>query len=349
MRLLARTHANPALGEELAPIYATDVKWLVPYWDDPAFDAYLCEFAARVCYRSVAQTGESPAFLRSKVLGRGHVDVAEHARMTVMTQTANSIPHHPFKFQEGLVHSATLRVWRELAFSDGAYAPLDNWLRYVAPYLYDRNGLGPEPAKVAHAPLPVQGQILELPAVAPGKHTICLGYTWPFINGALFDDVTSVTFYIHGVSRTCTHQLVRHRLGSFSQESQRYVRMPKGEWQPVVPPAVQKNPEAMAIMQEAWAFAEKKYAELTDLGIRGEDARFILPQAADSRLVMTMTYRGWRTFLDQRLDRGAQWEIRAVAEEIKFALDLIENTAARSANRVTPTAFAKMNDTERFA
>lgn len=340
MRLLARTHANPALAEELAPIYATDVKWLAPYWNSPHFDVLLCEFAARVCYRSVAQTGESSGFLRSKVLGHGHVDVAEHARLTMLTQTPNAVQPHPYKFQDGLLQSATLRVWRELAFSDGAYSPLDNWLRQIAPQLYDRNGIGPDPALESRQPFPVLGQILERPAVAPGKHTICLGYTWPFVNGELFDDVTSVTFYIHGVSRTCTHQLVRHRLASFSQESQRYVKLPKGEWNPVVPPAVQQNPEALAIMQEVWAFAEKKYAELTDLGIRGEDARFILPQAADSRLVMTMTYRGWRTFLEQRLDRAAQWEIRALAEEIKLALDLIEATAARSSNRVASVDYS---------
>ena len=126
----------------------------------------------------------------------------------------------------------------------------------------------------------------------------------------------SATFLIEGISRSCSHQIVRHRLASFSQESQRYVSLEKGGWDAIVPPSIADNPEAAAIMDEAWEHLQNAYAGLRRLGIPKEDARYLLPNAAETRLEMTMNFRSWRHFLWLRLDRAAQWEVRAVAVEI---------------------------------
>lgn len=123
----------------------------------------------------------------------------------------------------------------------------------------------------------------------------------------------AATFLIEGISRTCSHQIVRHRLASFSQESQRYVSLEKGGWQAVTPPALAANAEAQAVLDGAWEELQAAYGRLREMGIRKEDARFLLPNAAETRLVMTMDYAALRHFFWLRLDKAAQWEIRAAA------------------------------------
>jgi len=124
----------------------------------------------------------------------------------------------------------------------------------------------------------------------------------------------SATFEISGISRACSHQLVRHRLASYSQESQRYVDMSDPDL--VVPDAIKALPEAY----EAWSSfvgqVKDVYSNLRGLGIRKEDARFILPNAVETRIVMTMNFRELRHFFRLRLAPEAQWEIRRVALEI---------------------------------
>jgi thymidylate synthase (FAD) len=124
----------------------------------------------------------------------------------------------------------------------------------------------------------------------------------------------SVTFLISGISRACSHQIVRHRLASYSQESQRYVDMSAPEF--VVPPAIEENGEARAIWDEFVGRAQETYRRLRELGIRKEDSRFLLPNAAATRLVMSMNFRSLRHFFDVRCARDAQWEVRQVAEEM---------------------------------
>ncbi len=126
----------------------------------------------------------------------------------------------------------------------------------------------------------------------------------------------AATFLISGISRTCSHQIVRHRLASFSQESQRYVSLDKGGWQAVVPPAIADEAAAGAVMDEMWQGLQQAYAALRDQGIRKEDARFLLPNATETRLVMTMGYRPLRHFFWLRIDRAAQWEVQAVARRM---------------------------------
>jgi thymidylate synthase (FAD) len=124
----------------------------------------------------------------------------------------------------------------------------------------------------------------------------------------------SVTFEISGISRACSHQLVRHRLASYSQESQRYVDLSAPEF--VVPPSVAENPEALAAWDEFMGHVAGTYQRLRELGVRKEDARFVLPNATATRIIVTMNFRSLRHLFSVRCDRAAQWEIRALALEM---------------------------------
>jgi len=124
----------------------------------------------------------------------------------------------------------------------------------------------------------------------------------------------SATFEISGISRACSHQLVRHRIASYSQESQRYVDLSDPEF--VVPPSVARSPEAMRIWDKLTGRMRDAYRDLRRLGIRKEDSRFLLPHATATRIVVTMNFRELRHFFRIRCDRAAQWEIRALAKEM---------------------------------
>ena len=83
------------------------------------------------------------------------------------------------------------------------------------------------------------------------------------------------------------------------------------------PTAVAANAEAMAELAEYWQIAEAKYAKLRGMGIRKEDARFLLPNAAETRIVATMNYAAWSHFLWLRaVDKAAQWEIRLMGQRV---------------------------------
>ena len=133
----------------------------------------------------------------------------------------------------------------------------------------------------------------------------------------------SYTFAIDGISRACSHQLVRHRLASFNQQSQRYVRMEDGI-EVVVPPSVANDDEALEVFEGAMAACEDAYGRLLDAGIPAEDARFVLPNATETKIVVTMNVRELLHFFDLRCCNRAQWEIRGLALAM---LDLVRPTA----------------------
>jgi thymidylate synthase (FAD) len=121
----------------------------------------------------------------------------------------------------------------------------------------------------------------------------------------------SATFEISGISRACSHQLVRHRLASYSQESQRYVDMSQPEW--TLPPDVLDDEEAMTVWADFAGKVQDAYQALRQLGLRKEDARFVLPNAAATRILVTMNFRELLHLFRIRISRAAQWEIRDVA------------------------------------
>lgn len=132
----------------------------------------------------------------------------------------------------------------------------------------------------------------------------------------------SYTFAIDGVSRAMTHQLVRHRLASYNQQSQRYVAFSE-EPSYVMPESVRDAGAAEKFdraVRDAWA----AYRELVDAGVPKEDARYLLPNAAESKIVVTMNMRELLHFFSLRCCNRAQWEIREVACRM---LELVRPTA----------------------
>lgn len=131
------------------------------------------------------------------------------------------------------------------------------------------------------------------------------------------------TFAVDGVSRALTHQLVRHRIASFNQQSQRYVKFDNG-FEHVEPETISENEEAHAVFQSVMEKCEEAYKNLVELGVPKEDARFVLPNAAETKIVITMNVRELLHFFELRCCNRAQWEIRALAHKM---LELVKPTA----------------------
>ena len=123
----------------------------------------------------------------------------------------------------------------------------------------------------------------------------------------------SYTFSIEGVSRALTHQLVRHRIASFSQQSQRYVSIKEPSY--VTPPTVAKDEELKEKFDSAMSAAWLAYRVLVEK-VPAEDARYVLPNACATNITVTMNARELWHFLSLRTCSRAQWEIREVAEEM---------------------------------
>ncbi len=162
----------------------------------------------------------------------------------------------------------------------------------------------------------------------------------------------SFTFAIEGVSRTLTHQLVRHRIASYSQRSQRYVT--EGQFQYIVPPEIKKNPIAEKLFIEVMEQEQRVYDKMTDILYQThyeslisqgkkestasssakkmaiEDARYVLPNACETKIMVTMNARSLIHFFRLRCCERAQWEIRQMAyqmliEVMKVAPGLFKN------------------------
>ena len=118
------------------------------------------------------------------------------------------------------------------------------------------------------------------------------------------------TFSIEGVSRSLTHQLVRHRIASYSQQSQRYVNMEEADY--VLPPSIDEDPEAKEEYAEAMDAAWRAYRVLAQK-VPKEDARYVLPNACHTNITVTMNARELWHLFRLRCCRRAQWEIRKMA------------------------------------
>ena len=124
----------------------------------------------------------------------------------------------------------------------------------------------------------------------------------------------SFTFAIEGVSRVLTHQLVRHRIASYSQQSQRYVK--EHDFETILPPSIAARPAAREKFEKLMGEIRGLYTEWTEMGIPAEDARYILPNAAETKIVVTMNVRSLLNFFSLRCCNRAQWEIRILAEKM---------------------------------
>ena len=135
----------------------------------------------------------------------------------------------------------------------------------------------------------------------------------PFNPEAMLDHVVYM-FEIEDCSRVTTHQLVRHRVASYDQESQRFSAATKEGF--VIPPSVQSNQAALAAFDEALKSVYAAYEKMTMAGVPKEDARYILPGGIKTKLVMTLTARSLMHMVWQRTALQAQWEIRDLAEKL---------------------------------
>lgn len=148
----------------------------------------------------------------------------------------------------------------------------------------------------------------------------------------------SFTFGIEGISRACSHQLVRHRIASYSQKSQRYVSENAFEF--ITPPEIEAVPEAKAEFDRVMAELNSSYEKIAGIlteshkqrflaegldeksaaskagKLANEDARFVLPNACETKIIVTMNVRSLFNFFRHRCCNRAQWEIRAAANEM---------------------------------
>ncbi len=122
----------------------------------------------------------------------------------------------------------------------------------------------------------------------------------------------SFTFGIEGVSRALLAQLTRHRIASFSVQSQRYVNFKKGV-DSVIPPSIEKDAKLLKEYKEFLKISQEYYTKFLDAGILAEDARYVLPNASATKIVLTMNARELRHFFALRCCNRAQWEIRDMA------------------------------------
>lgn len=163
----------------------------------------------------------------------------------------------------------------------------------------------------------------------------------------------SFTFAVEGVSRTLTHQLVRHRMASFSQQSQRYVKLEQFDY--IIPPAIEKNQKACEIFVQAMNEDQENYDKIVDalytqhlsaLMSNGmdekkasskaekmsiEDARYVFPNACETKIVFTMNARSLFNFFKHRCCNRAQWEIRALSIEMYKLVKVIAPTLFKNA------------------
>lgn len=132
-----------------------------------------------------------------------------------------------------------------------------------------------------------------------------------------------ITFRIDGISRACSHQLTRHRLASFCQESQRYCKytdLMNEDWY-VVPPSIKGDTTKERIFRMDMKHAAMSYLLLLESGVKAEDARYVLGNAAKTSITMSMNPREFFSFLNLRLSPKAQWEIRELAENMRWVAE----------------------------
>lgn len=128
-------------------------------------------------------------------------------------------------------------------------------------------------------------------------------------------EFAEVIFDIKDISRACSHQLVRHRMASYCQMSQRYVDQTKTPH--VIPNSVMYLKGFEERYERMVHECIKTYDYLITNGVPKEDARYVLPECMCTNITVKMNFRALRNFLKLRLDSHAQWEIRNLAEQIK--------------------------------
>ncbi len=308
------------------------------------------EYGARICYNSIGKMYSNPGFAY-KLVDAGHMDVFEHGHVTLMVDRDAVDGMRPFQSwfsnnkyasmygNDGVVYfTASLRVWHsmvnvlpyEILLLLSKYTRLfDSMVETPLRDIEDANALQ----------YPTYGEHFY-----ENSHETSFGATVDLIKLHLpvpehvpVPEAVFATFLVRGISRACSHQFVRHRLLSFSQMSQRYVDAMFGENidvdtiefldtvrnNIVIPPSVIAHGRENEFVATA-ANSYRTYVQLRKAGLRKEDARFLLPNATKTDLVVTGNLFAWNHFLSLRDAKDAQWEIREVASAIgKFLTEYV--------------------------
>lgn len=140
----------------------------------------------------------------------------------------------------------------------------------------------------------------------------------------------SFTFGIEGISRVTSHQLVRHRVASYSQQSQRYVSH-KERFGAILPPSITERPDILEGFEKLLGEIHQAYGKMVEAGIPAEDARYILPNATETKILVTMNARELLHFFELRCCERAQWEIRAMSVEMLKLVKQVAPTIFRDA------------------
>lgn len=302
----------------------------------------VCEWAARICYNSNSKFATAPKFI-DKLMEVGHYDVIEHAAAEFLVsgmnyeETATDIakllyiePYirvADYANGRGVTFSANMRVWRNLHYIESTTLCLPEKLKFLA----NQDGVGQYLASIAPNMFSMYASTEKsrndydalLSAsqsanpVAPittstGAVVTLLGY-----NISLNPKNNHATFQIDNVSRAFTHQHVRHRLFSHSQESHRYVDMSDAKF--IMPTGL--SPEQEQIFADANNQIVSIYRQLRKSGVRKEDARAILPTSVSTRIITSGYMDSWNHYLHLRKDKAAQTEIRHVAESVSIQLE----------------------------
>lgn len=330
--LAAYTQANP----DLNPHDLRDTSDISTIWNGKSsFPDNLIEYSGRVCYHSTSKMGHAPGFIPARVR-EGHEDIIEHVVVSVRffatkqpMEWRHVTPHISVMLEDSGTHhpntlvTANARVWLFL-FRRGLGMEALPILAGVCPSVFgefETRRLEPFVGNRARL-------FRMVPDEMPPMRVTLLGYT----QGSLPDTDNieqkshhmSATFLFEGISRALTHQLVRHRLAGHSQASQRYISRDKGEWSMVFPPKAMEDEAIKSKLEKVWRYLEDAYDELRDMGLKKEDARFILPNACETRIVTSMSFYAWRHFIWLRaLDKAAQWEIRKMGQSVLRFLYMI--------------------------
>ena len=144
------------------------------------------------------------------------------------------------------------------------------------------------------------------------------------------------TFAISDVSRSLTHQLVRHRIASYSQQSQRYVNLNEPNY--VIPPKIAKDKKMKKAYDQTMSNIWREYNKLLSLDIPAEDARYVLPNATCTNIIVSMNARSLLNFFELRCCLHAQWEIRQLANKM---LQEVKKTAPTIFKKAGPACKSK--------
>lgn len=178
-------------------------------------------------------------------------------------------------------------------------------------------------AKTTDLPLTLIGSVAGISTARCGSNVERARNCFKLGHLSVFEHV-SVTWRVSGISRACSHQLVRHRLASFCQMSQRYTRVVTESSGWYVAPQCAKCDDRVGVEFElAMAQCAAHYRSLIEKGVKPEDARYVLPEATRTNIAVTMNLREFMSFYALRTDKAAQWEIRELAEDMMLSFYML--------------------------